>query len=185
MAVTAEAGHGQRPLVAISSCLLGERVRYDGGDKRDPFITETLARQFRWLPLCPETAIGLGVPRAPIQLVDIDGLTHALGVRRPELDPTRALLAFAHQQLELLAGVDGWICKSRSPSCGLSDTPVYDQRGDRLRSGSGLFTAVIRECLGQLPLIDERQLADPGLREQFLYRVQQRWRARRVGEEGQ
>ena len=160
-----------RPRVAISSCLIGEPVRYDGGHKRHACITGLLSKHFDWFPVCPEVAIGMGVPRPPIQLVERHGRVHALGVDNPALDVTAELQDCAQQLVEQLAGVSGYIFKSRSPSCGLTDTDLFNT--DHRVSGktSGIFAARIHVLLPDLPMIDEMRLDDPAIRDAFIQQV--------------
>jgi uncharacterized protein YbbK (DUF523 family) len=106
--------------LGVSSCLLGAEVRYDGGHKRDPYLTDVLGDWFDWVPFCPELEIGLGVPRPPIQLVkNRAGLRLVEPVSGKVL--TERMERFAERRLRELKelDVDGFILKSRSPSCGL------------------------------------------------------------------
>jgi len=161
----------QRPRVAISSCLLGEPVRYDGGHKRHPRITGELSQLFDWLPVCPELEAGLGVPRPPVRLVGDRQQPRALGIDNPGLDVSAALADCAQRLLPGLQGVSGYIFKSRSPSCGLIDTPLFDCDGRANGVTAGLYAALVRAAMPGLPLIDERQLEQADLREQFLCEV--------------
>ena len=165
--------------VGISSCLLGEPVRFDGNHKRDAYLCDVLGRWFEWVPYCPETAIGLGVPREPIQLRRIGGRIRIVGTRNPDLDVTDALSGqagrFARQHTEL----DGYIFKKDSPSCGLERVRVYDAAGaNATREGSGGFAAALRSRFPYLPMEEEGRLGDPRLRENFVQRVfvHHRWR---------
>ncbi len=164
-------GAQHRPRVAVSSCLLGEPVRYDGNHRRDSCITEQLSALFEWLPVCPEVGIGMGVPRAPIRLVTRGGRVHAVGVEDDTVEVTQALQDYAQRMSEQLADVSGYIFKSRSPSCGLIDTDLFDAQGYLLDKTSGVFAAVIRDIFPDLPLTDECSLADPVARDAFVQRV--------------
>ena len=117
--------------VGISSCLLGESVRYDGGHKRDDYIIDTLTQHFDLIGVCPEVAIGLGVPRPPIQLVETRTGTSVLSVDDPTNDVTARLSRFASRTSVELSDVCGYIFKSGSPSCGLQAVPLYAQDGRR------------------------------------------------------
>lgn len=163
--------HANRPRVAISSCLIGEPVRYDGGHKRHACITDQLSKHFDWFPVCPEVAIGMGVPRPPIQLVEKNGRVHALGVDDRALDVTDALQDFAQQSLGPLSDVSGYIFKSRSPSCGLTDTDLFDARQRVTGKTAGIFAASIQALLPDLPMIDETCLDDPAARDAFIQQV--------------
>jgi uncharacterized protein YbbK (DUF523 family) len=157
--------------IGISACLLGEPVRYDGGHRRDAFICEGLDQRFEFIPFCPEAAAGLGVPRPPVQLVDSAGQLRALGVTDPSLDVTHALESFSHDWLKRLPDVSGFILKSRSPSCGITDTPLFDADGVELAKGAGLFTRMLRSRYPQMPVEDEVGIHDPVRRERFFAQV--------------
>jgi uncharacterized protein YbgA (DUF1722 family)/uncharacterized protein YbbK (DUF523 family) len=154
----------------VSSCLLGQAVRYDGGHKRHGFISDTLKREFDLIPVCPEAAIGLGVPRPPICLIGDPATPQAVGVEDPALNVTRALRAFAAQSIGDLEGISGYILKSRSPSCGLGSTPVRVP-GRGLRRGSGLQALGIRKALPGLPMAEETALDEAEQRDAFLEHV--------------
>ncbi|MFN2338139.1 MAG: DUF523 and DUF1722 domain-containing protein [Gammaproteobacteria bacterium] len=163
-------GPSSRPIIGVSSCLLGQRVRYDGGHKREAFVVEDLATRFELLPICPEMAIGMGVPRPPLQLVlEADGI-HARGVHDPDLDVTEQLLVFARQTLPGLSRLCGYVFKARSPSCGVGSTPVLVP-GHPSREDSGLFAAALQAAFPHLPVEQEDRLRDPALRDLFLERV--------------
>lgn len=157
--------------IGVSSCLLGEPVRYDGSAKYTPLVAEYLAQRFELLPFCPEVAIGMGVPRAPIQLVQRGDEVHALGVEDPGNDFTVQLESYARAMLSQLEGVCGYIFKARSPSCGFNSTPLFNEAGRVINTGSGLFAAVIsRSCPG-LPLAEETALGGIEQAEAFAQRV--------------
>jgi len=165
-----------KPLVAVSACLLGERVRYDGDHKRDPYIVETLSAIFELKPVCPEVGIGMGIPRPPIQLVSDGGLPRALGVKDANVDVTDALTAYARQLKQPLQAVSGYIFKSRSPSCGLTDARLFDSQGVETGLATGVHARVVLDLFKNLPVADEQQLQDPDVREQFLRQVFCYWR---------
>lgn len=165
-------GDNGKILVGISSCLLGATVRYDGGHKQDAYINGTLSRHFEFLPICPEMAIGLGVPREPIRLVgEQNGLPRARGVRNADLDVTDRLAALGRETAGRLAGVCGYIFKSKSPSCGMERVKVYGDGGMPRRDGRGVYARVLMEALPSLPVEEEGRLGDPVLRENFIERV--------------
>ena len=166
------------PLIrlGISSCLLGQRVRYDGNHKRDAYIAGILARDFELVPVCPEVAIGLGVPRAPIELAGNASAPRALGVEDAALDVTRPLAAYGRRMARALPDISGYIFKSRSPSCGIGKVPV---RGSGRRAGaSGIYAAAFMAARPLLPVEDEDRLKDTQVRENFIQRVRvyHRWR---------
>jgi len=156
--------------IGISSCLLGEPVRYDGNHKRDPYIIETLGRVFTFVPLCPEVGAGLGVPRDSIRLAGDPAAPRAVGVRNPEWDVTEPLQRYARQAVSRLAGISGYILKNRSPSCGMARVKIY-QPGGPPRMGRGLFAAALQAAHPLLPVEEEGRLGDPVLRENFVERV--------------
>ncbi|HEB85648.1 MAG TPA: DUF523 domain-containing protein [Gammaproteobacteria bacterium] len=143
--------------IAVSACLLGERVRYDGAQKRYPLIMK-LAHEFELLPFCPEVAIGLGVPRAPVQLVTTSAGIRSRGVTDPSHDISDRLQAYAQLQCEILKSCAGLIFKSRSPSCGLGSTPLFNEQDEQTGQTNGLFAAVLRDGLPDLPMLEESAL---------------------------
>ncbi len=159
------------PRIGISSCLLGQRVRYDGNHKRDSYVSDTLARHFELVPVCPEVAIGLGVPRPPIRLVGAVTHPRAVGVDDPALDVTAALAAYGRRQAHALDGICGYIFKSKSPSCGLERVKVYPRGAGAPRGGTGIYAAAFRAAAPLVPLEEEGRLNDAALRDNFLERV--------------
>jgi uncharacterized protein YbbK (DUF523 family) len=158
--------------VAISSCLLGERVRFDGGHKLDPDINTHLAALLEFRPCCPEVAIGLGIPRPPIRLVRTHGRLRALGVSDPALDVTGRLAAYGDRVACELDDVCGYIFKARSPSCGMAGVRTWDRQGRPGRSdGVGVYADAIMRAHPGLPVEEEDRLHDPALRENFIERV--------------
>ena len=143
--------------IAVSACLLGERVRYDAEDKRSPLIL-SLAEEFELRSFCPEVAIGLSVPRAPVQLVMTEVGIRARGVADPAHDISERLQAFAQLQCEELKTCAAVIFKSRSPSCGLGSTPLFDEQGNEVNKSYGLFAAVLRQCLPRVLMVEESAL---------------------------
>jgi uncharacterized protein YbgA (DUF1722 family)/uncharacterized protein YbbK (DUF523 family) len=159
-----------RILIGISSCLIGEKVRFDGGHKQSRYILDTLGAHFRFRPFCPEVAIGLGVPRETLRLVDNDGSIEAIGNKTATLNVTRELVDIAEQQADWHARVFGYIVKKDSPSCGMERVRVY--RGDMpRRDGVGLYTQTLMQNFPNLPVEEEGRLGDPVLREGFIKRV--------------
>lgn len=152
-----------RPSVAISACLNGEAVRYDGRDKVLACAEAQLSKQLQLLPVCPEVGAGMSVPRPPVQLVRSGRQVLALGRDDPQLNVTHALLDYrqkSHQQL-LSPGPEqicGYIFKSRSPSCGLGTTPIFDQRGHSIGVASGLQADYFMQQSPWLVFRDETQL---------------------------
>ncbi len=159
--------------VGISSCLLGEEVRFDKGHKRDSFITGTLGEYFEFIPVCPEMGIGLGAPREPIRLVGDPERPRAVGVRTADLDVTDALEDFGRQTAQDLrqTGISGYILKRASPSCGMERVKVYSPKGMPAKTGVGIYARMLMEDKPLLPVEEEGRLGDPVLRENFIQRV--------------
>ncbi len=166
-----------RPRLAVSSCLLGEAVRYDGGHKRHAWLSETLAPWVDLRPICPEVGIGLGVPRPPIHLVGDAGAPRAVGLEDPTLDVSDALREFAHATVRQLGDIDAYLFKTRSPSCGLSGVSLLTAGGGR-GTTDGVYAHVVRQALSPLPVAEEDCLDDPVQREHFVIRLYtyHRWR---------
>ncbi|HET8948800.1 MAG TPA: DUF523 and DUF1722 domain-containing protein [Candidatus Polarisedimenticolia bacterium] len=158
--------------VGISSCLLGQEVRWNGAHKRDAWLVETLGRFVEWVPVCPEMEIGLGVPREPIRLEGDPAAPRLIG-RESGADLTGPMQAFAARRVEALAALDlcGYILKSDSPSCGMERVKVHGPAPGRPKPGVGLFARALMRRLPLLPVEEEGRLHDPGLRESFIERV--------------
>ena len=158
--------------IGISACLLGEEVRFDGGHKRDRFLTETLGPFVEWVPVCPEVEAGFGTPREPMRLVSEDGRLRLVTVRTG-IDLTSRLERYAGSRVEELVGerLCGYVLKKDSPSCGLERVKVYGGGTSSSRSGRGLFAAALRGKFPWLPIEEEGRLLDPRLRDNFIERV--------------
>lgn len=166
-------GPGEPPIrVGISACLLGEKVRYDGGHKRDAYLVETFGRCVEWVPVCPEVEIGLGTPRDTLRLVRIAGDVR-LVMPKTGADHTATMRAYARRRVAELGEQDlcGYILKKDSPSCGMERVRVFDARGVPAKSGRGLFAETLLAHCPQLPMEEEGRLADPRRRENFVERV--------------
>jgi len=172
--------HPDKIRLGVSACLLGEPVRYDGGHKRDLFLTGTLADYVEWVPVCPEVELGLGVPREAIRLVGRPEAPRLVRERTGE-DLTPRMRRYAEDRVRQLAALelDGYVLKRASPSCGLFRVRVYRDSGVPSGDGRGVFAAALVERLPMLPVEEEGRLADPALRENFVERVfaMARWRA--------
>ena len=157
-------------IVAVSDCLTGSEVRYDGGHKRSSLCHEQLAGLFELRGICPELAIGMGVPRDPIRLVGDIAAPRARGVKDPTVDVTDSLRA--HKVLPSLADVCGYIFMKSSPTCGLYRVKVFGDAGQPPNGhGRGIFAAEIVEGRPELPVEESGRLEDPVLRENFVTRV--------------
>ena len=160
-----------RVKIGISACLLGEKVRYDGGHKLERQLSEALARRFLLVPVCPEVGCGLSVPREPMRL-EGDPAEPRLVVIRTGLDLSRRLRSYCRQLAESLEreGICGFVFKKNSPSCGLHRVQVYLE-GLPGASGRGLLAAEVVRRFASLPVEQEDGLADPVFREKFVERV--------------
>jgi len=158
--------------VGVSACLLGEKVRYDGGHKHDRYITDTLGRFFTFVPVCPEVESGMSTPREAMRL-EGDPAAPRLMTRSSRIDKTGQMLAFCRSKVAELERADlcGFIFKKDSPSSGLFRVKVYDDNGMPKKSGSGLFAAAVAKQLPLLPMEEEGRLFDANLRENFIERV--------------
>lgn len=163
---------GEKIPVGISSCLIGNPVRYNGGHKRDRRITDTLNALFDYRPVCPEVAAGLGIPRPTIRLVQ-NGIEIAVrGAKKPDLDVTRPLAEASAKLVENLPEVAGFILKKDSPSCGVFRVKIYREDGHPSRAETrGEFTHRLLTAQPWLPVEEEGRLNDPVLRENFINRV--------------
>ena len=157
--------------VGVSSCLLGERVRYDGGHKRHDYIVESLGKYFEFHPFCPEFAIGLGVPRKPIQLTrNGEGGIRCVPVDDPGVDLSPALRDSLDVGRIKRLGLCGYILKKGSPSCGMEAVPVW-RGAERAGEGSGIFAHALMRAFPWLPVEEEGRLGEGVLRDNFIQRV--------------
>jgi uncharacterized protein YbgA (DUF1722 family)/uncharacterized protein YbbK (DUF523 family) len=158
--------------LGISRCLLGEEVRFDGGHKRDTFLTEVLGRYVEWVPVCPEVEAGLGTPREAMQLVGSPQHPRLLTIKSGT-DHTRAVERMTTQRVEGLKELDlsGYVFKKGSPSCGIERVRIYNEHGKPGRNGVGLFERAFIEQFPLIPVEEEGRLCDPTLRENFIERV--------------
>lgn len=158
--------------LGISACLAGQKTRYDGGDRGDRFLTDTVGRYLELLPICPEAACGLGVPREPMRLTGRPEAPRLLTVRTGR-DLTGRLAAWIEKEMGQLAAENlaGFIFKSKSPSCGLAGVKVYDGQGKITAQGTGLFARAFQDYFPLVPVEDEGRLHDPEIRDNFLERL--------------
>lgn len=176
-------------LIGISSCLLGEKVRYDGGHKNDPYIVHTLGDYFEFRAFCPEMSIGLGVPRETIRLVahnDNEGGIRCEGSKDPGQDVTDSLRHTANEQVSWHRDIMGYILKKGSPSCGMERVKTYSHFTDKkgveqyqsTETGVGIYAEQLMKNFPNLPVEEEGRLGDAIIRENFIERVfiYHRWR---------
>ena len=169
-----------RPRIGVSSCLLGHRVRYDGGHKHHRTVTETLSRFFDIVAVCPEMEVGMGVPREPVDLVGDPAAPRMLG-QRSARDWTAIMRRYGRRraaEIERL-GVSGFVLKEGSPSCGPDQVPVHTESREGHSPGSGLFARALADAVPLLPVEVEDGLDHAPPCENFVERVHayREWRA--------
>ena len=158
--------------IAISSCLLGNKVRFDGGHKQSKYCLDTLNDWFEYQPICPEMGIGMPAPRPPIRLIDDEGDIRVVQVDDQSFDITDELKAYAKEQLTGLDDICGYIVIRNSPSCGMERVKVYHKNGNPAgKSDRGIYIKEIMEQRPELPVEEEGRLQDVKLRENFITRV--------------
>ena len=165
--------------MGIARCLLGEKVRYDGGHKHDRYITQTLGNYLEFVPVCPEMECGMPVPREPMRL-EGDPTAPRLMTHKTRRDLTPMMQAWGKEKLKELEkeNLCGYIFKTRSPSSGMERISVYGEDKTVRNNGVGIWARMFKDHFPLLPVEDEGRLHDPGLRENFITRVfvMKRWR---------
>ncbi|MFP6638588.1 MAG: DUF523 domain-containing protein [Nitrospinaceae bacterium] len=178
--------------IGVSSCLLGEPVRYNGGHKANQVVIDLLGDGFEVVPTCPEVAVGMGIPREPVQLVASNvrmvGLNPnhnlPLGISKFPVvvrmmgvesgrDWTEAMADFNSSKLKELTeqNLSGFIFKCRSPSCAIGGVHLHHEHSEEKSLTSGLFAQAFMKHFPLIPVIDEEQLQEKKLREDFIARV--------------
>ncbi|MBU1043094.1 MAG: DUF523 and DUF1722 domain-containing protein [Candidatus Omnitrophica bacterium] len=164
--------------VGISACLLGEKVRYDGGHKLDRFLRDTLGKFVEWVPVCPEVECGLTIPREAMRLVGEINNPRLL-TQKTGIDHTQKMSAWAQKKVKELAAMNlsGFVFKAKSPSSGMQNVKVYNDKGFAVNKGVGVFARIFRQTFPFMPVEEEGRLHDPELRENFIEKlfVFQRW----------
>jgi uncharacterized protein YbgA (DUF1722 family)/uncharacterized protein YbbK (DUF523 family) len=177
----------ERIRLGISTCLLGENVRYDGGHKLDRFLTDTLGQYVEYVPVCPEVECGLPIPRESMHL-EGDPESPRLVTSRTKQDMTERMVNWAKKRVVELEkeGLCGFIFKSDSPSSGMERVRVYNEKGMPVKRGVGMFARIFMEHFPLLPVEDEGRLHDPKLRENLVERIftLKRWREVLAKKEG-
>jgi uncharacterized protein YbgA (DUF1722 family)/uncharacterized protein YbbK (DUF523 family) len=158
--------------IGVSSCLLGEKVRFDGGHKRDAFVMGSLGRFVTFVPVCPEVEVGMGTPREAVRLVRLGETVH-LVAPKSGTDWTRAMEAWSARRAAEIERerLSGYVLKKDSPSCGMERVRVYGSKGMAVKAGRGLFAAALLDRFPLLPVEEEGRLGDPALRESFVERI--------------
>lgn len=174
----------QKIRLGISSCLLGEKVRYDGTHQRDMYVVKTLGKYFEWTPVCPEVEYGLPVPREAMRLKGTPEAAR-LVTRKTGVDHTDGMREWTEKKLDELEKepLAGFIFKARSPSSGLYGVKVYGPSGSVSKSGMGIFGGAFVRRFPLIPAEDDGRLHDPALRENFIERVfvYRRWQEFMLG----
>ena len=165
--------------LGISSCLLGEQVRYDGGHRLDRFVRDTLGQYVEYVQVCPEVECGFGTPREALRLVG-DPDSPRLVTTRTKKDYTERMLKYSRKRVKELEKEDlcGFIFKSNSPSSGMEGVKVYNEKGMPVKKGKGIFAALFMDHFPLIPVEDEGRLHEPRIRENFIERIftLKRWR---------
>ncbi len=155
--------------IGISACVLGEKVRYDGGHKNSPFCSDVLANFVSYVPVCPELAIGLGIPRPAIRLMQkSDGEVRLVNNKDSSIDFTEKMHAFSDAKLPSLQQLSGYIVCAKSPSCGMERVRLVNEKGElQGKIAIGLFTRRLMQAYPWLPVEEDGRLLDAELRENF------------------
>ena len=158
--------------LGISTCLLGEPVRYDGGHKLDRYLRDTLGQFVEYIPVCPEVELGLTVPRESMRLITATN-GERLVTTRSGVDYTDRMLAWSRKRVLEIEKEDlcGFIFKSASPSSGMERVKVYGPKGIPIKHGVGLFAGAFMHHFPRIPVEDDGRLNDPDVRENFIERI--------------
>ncbi len=159
--------------IGISSCLIGEKVRWNGDHKQDRYVTDVLGKFFEWVPVCPEVEVGMGVPRETVALYGDLESPRMLG-KQSRRDWSVEMARYSKDRIRQIGreGLSGFIFKSKSPSCGLARVPVHsEEEVGKARHGAGLFARQFTREFPRVPVEDEGRLHDPKIRENFIVRV--------------
>ena len=158
--------------VGISGCLMGQKVRFDGGHKRSDFCTDQLANHVEFVPFCPEMAIGLGTPRPSIRLISSGEDGNIIAQTAKGVDVTDALRDYGRTMAAQFGGLSGYVLCAKSPSCGMERVRIYHESGrGNVKDGTGIYTSELMKAQPLLPLEEDGRLNDAGLRENFVTRV--------------
>jgi uncharacterized protein YbgA (DUF1722 family)/uncharacterized protein YbbK (DUF523 family) len=158
--------------IGISSCLLGEKVRFDSGHKHDRYLTDVFGKYVDWVSVCPEVEVGMGVPRESVRLVGDPVHPRMIGVKSAK-DWTEPMVGFSEKRVKELNSLElsGYIFKSDSPSCGMERVKIYGSNGMSLKTGRGMFADVFMKYFPLIPVEEEGRLNDERLRENFIVRL--------------
>lgn len=156
--------------IGISSCLLGHKVRYDGQHKLDRFLRDELGPYVEWIPVCPETECGLGIPREAMRLIGKDTESARLYTNKTFVDKTDQMLEYVYEKLDDLEKqkLRGFVFKAKSPTSGMRGVKIYTEAGMPSHRGAGIFAREFMRRFPHLPVEDEGRLHDAGIRENFI-----------------
>lgn len=157
--------------LGVSSCLLGNKVRYDGAHKKNTFVAVSLSEIADLIAFCPEAEAGLGIPRPPVRLVQDSEKIKILGVKNNSLDVSEELRSTSEEMVSRITNLDGFVLKSKSPSCGMERVKLYSLKGDPVGVSRGVFAEELIKKYPYLPVEEEGRLNDFGLRVNFLKRI--------------
>ena len=159
--------------IGVSSCLIGEKVRWNGDHKQDRYVREILSRYFEYIPVCPEVEVGMGVPRETVALYG-DPEKPSMISKKTQTDWTKPMEKYIKSRINSLSADDlcGYIFKSKSPSCGMGRVPLYSEFGShKVKHGPGMFANAFINSFPLVPTEEEGRLNDPRIRENFIVRV--------------
>ena len=145
-------------------------MRYDGNHRYDNLVVNSLTDSFQLIGICPEVEIGLGIPRAPIQLKQVKNQIKLVAVDNPDQDYTEAMINFSQYCLEHYA-FSGLVLKDRSPSCALGNAAIINEHKQPDSYGHGLFTQTFVTARPDLPIISAEQLQQPSAVDHFIAQV--------------
>ena len=159
-------------IVGVSSCLIGNRVRYDADHSLNRYITELIGKQVTLVPVCPEVELGMSVPREKVQLEGEAESPRMIGIDSGQ-DWTDKMNNYSVTRFQKadLKNLSGFILKCKSPSCGIEKVKLFPKQGPMKRIGTGLFASNIMRLFPDLPIIEECHLTNPDLCEKFIKRI--------------
>lgn len=160
-----------RPCIGISQCLTNSIVRYDAKTQFNKNLVNALLQHFELLPICPEVECGLGVPRAPVELIETDKEIKVVGRDNKSLDVSDSLMRYSDNKVLSLAHLSGYVFKARSPSCGVQSTPVFNLDGSIKRYSNGIFVAALIKQYPAIPVIDDSEIINKDKLSEFINAV--------------
>lgn len=159
--------------VGISACVLGDKVRFDGGHKQNRFVIDELAQYMHFKPVCPEVGIGMPVPRPAIRLLQLpSGEERLVDTKNNEIDHTDKMIAFAEKKISQFEDLCGYVVCAKSPTCGMERVKLHIANNNTVPGGAvGIYTKTLMAKMPWLPIEEDGRLNDPVLRENFVFRV--------------